>query len=141
MTRTSLIGTKHASTQSEVAACSSKNIGHSLFKGLFMATVAATMFCTNARAAVCEGPIAAVGVHDEGQLVVRQGTLDSPIWEICNIDDSAGYEANVATCKGWLAMLISAQKAGATVHLYTRSTACNLADWGIADVYFIEDRG
>lgn len=132
---------KHGATQSEVAARGSQKVGYKLFKRLFVATVTATMFCTSARAAICQGPIAAVGVHDDGQLLVRQGTLNSPIWMICSLDNSTGYEANVATCKSWLAILMSAQKTGTTVHLYTRSSACNLNDWGTADVYFIEDRG
>lgn len=116
-------------------------IGYKLFKRLFIATVTATMFCTSARAAICEGPIAAVAVHDDGRLLVRQGALNSPIWSICNIDNSTGYATKVASCKGWLAILMAAQKAGTTVQLYTRSSACNLADWGTADVYYIEDRG
>ena len=116
-------------------------LSYKLLRNMVVATAAAAMFCASARAAVCQGPIAAVGVHDDGQLVVRQGTPSSPIWEICSIDNSTGYEANVATCKGWLAILISAQKTGSTVHLYTRSSACDLQDWGVADVYFLEDRG
>jgi hypothetical protein len=148
MKRTSLIGTQGynfslAATEPgllEHGATESK-VGYGFLKRLFMATVAATMFCTSAGAAICEGRIAAVGVHDDGLLLVRQGTLNSPIWVICSIHDGTGYEVNVATCKGWLAMLISAHKTGTTVHLYTRSTACNLHDWGTADMYFIEDRG
>jgi len=107
---------------------------------MFVATVTATMFCTSARAA-CEGPIAAVAVHDGGLVLVRQGTLNSPIWDICSINSDTSHEADAATCKSWLAILMSAQKTGSTVHLYMRTTACSLHDWGTADVYYIEDRG
>jgi hypothetical protein len=156
MIRTALIGTqcykfslaatepgglKHCATQSEVAAGDSRKVGSKLFKMLFMATLTATMFCTSARAAICEGPIAAVALWADGRLHVRQGTLNSPIWSICNVNNSTGYEASVVACKSWLAILMSAQKTGTTLQIYTRSTACDLADWHIADVYYLEDRG
>lgn len=117
--------------------------GSKLSKMLLMATLAATMFCTSARAAICEGPIAAVAVSSDGRLYVRQGASvhNSPVWVICNINNSAGYEANLTTCKSWQAILMTAHKTGTTVQIYTRSTACNHADWGTADVYYLEDRG
>ncbi len=134
---------EHGATQPEFASRGSRKVGHASFKSLFIAAVTATMFCTSARAAICEGPIGAVAVWADGRVYVRQGTagLNSPIWEICNINNSTGYEPNVTSCKSWLAILMSAQRTGATVQIYTRSTACNLLDWGRADVYYIEDRG
>jgi hypothetical protein len=119
-----------------------QEVGERLFeKAVYVLT--ATMFCTSARAAICEGPIGAVGLWSDGRVFVRQGTagVNSPIWEICNINNSAGYEPNVLTCKSWLAILMSAQKTRTTVQLYTRSSACTLGDWGFADVYYLEDRG
>lgn len=115
----------------------------SSFAAQFVATVTAMMFCTSARAAICEGPIAAVAVSSDGRLYVRQGAgvNSSPVWVLCNIHNSTGYEANVTTCKSWQAILMSAHKTGTKVQIYTRSTACNLADWGTADVYYLEDRG
>lgn len=135
------LGPTPEETPSEVAARSSQKVGYASFKGLLVATVTAMMFCTSARAAQCEGPIAAVAMHDDGRLLVRQGTLNSPIWSICNVNNSQGYAASVATCRSWQAILMAAQKAGSTVQLYTSSTACNLGDWGNADVYYLEDRG
>ena len=99
------------------------------------------MFCTSARAAQCHGPIASVALHDDGRLSVRQGTLNSPMWILCNVNNSQGYVATVTTCKSWQALLMAAQKTGATVYLYTNSTPCNHTSWGTADVYYLEDRG
>ena len=142
--RTSLIEAQRCKTSlsaTEPRGLTQSEVTHKLFKRLFVATVAATMFGTSAHAAQCQGPIAAVAMHDDGRIFVRQGTLNSPIWSICNVNNSQGYVASVTTCKSWLAILMAAQKAGATVQLYTNSTPCNLGDWGNADVFFLEDRG
>ncbi len=135
------LGLKRGAAPSEVAACGSQKVGYKLFKRLFVATVTATMFYTSAHAAQCRGPIGAVAIHDDGRLLVRQGTVNSPIWALCNVSSSQGYAVSVATCKSWQAILMAAQKTGATVDLYTNSSPCNLVDWGTADVYYIEDRG
>lgn len=134
---------EHGPTQSDFAARGSKMVGHQLLRILVMASLAATMFSTSARAAICEGPVAAVAVAADGRLWVRQGAgaNSAPIWVICNIHNSSGYEANVTACKSWQAILMSAHKTGSTVQIYTRSSACNLPDWGTADVYHLEDRG
>ena len=90
---------EHGATQPEFASRGSWKVGHASFKSLFIAAVTATMFCTSARAAICEGPIGAVAVWADGRVFVRQGTagLNSPIWEICNINSSTGYEPNVTS--------------------------------------------
>lgn len=115
----------------------------SMFKRLFMATVTATLFWTSARADMCDGPVASVAVQSDGGLHIRQANRGH--WLLCNVTANGvygGVTVTAAACKSWQGILMSAQKTGTTLRLYTQSSACSsLGDWVTADVYFLEDLG
>ena len=115
-----------------------------MFKNAFVAALLTTLLCSNAGAAMCDGPITSVAVQNDGSLYIRQGNAGH--WLPCSVSADGTYQGVVTTaaaCRSWHALFIAAQKAGTTVRLYMRDPAqtCTLADWNTASVYFVEDMG
>ena len=114
-----------------------------MFRNLFVFMVAASFFCANARADMCDGPITSVAVQKDGSLYIRHANRGN--WLLCNVTENGVYgnvAVTAAACRSWQAIFMAAQKAGTTVRLYTEGTTCsNIPGWGPASVYFVEDIG
>ena|SRR5690349_2598156 len=110
---------------------------------LIVATAVALSFCASARADICNGPITAVAVQNDGQLIIRHANKGH--WLLCNVEANGTYETaavSSTTCRNWLAVLIAAHKAGTQVSLYTKGLLCkDVGDWQTPGVYYIEDMG